>query len=209
MSTLVILAAGKSSRLQGLYKPNLVVGGKRMIDWQMTAAQTEYTVVVAHDSQVFPETKWNVKTTYTRKQWGPASALCQGLNFVLEEPVVVALADTWWRHTPGGSDWVGVSPAQGGRSWDYPQGTSFTRSFVPANHRLDVCVGLYSFSDIPALKSAVNLALDHRAKDREVSMAEVLHFYELPLRCEQIPEWLDVGDPESWRAADSHLRSVV
>lgn len=207
MRTLVILAAGKSTRLDGAFKPNLLVGGQRMIDWQRQAAHADRTVLVAHEDTHFPEP--GVHTVWTDRQDGPAQALGVGLKLVWKGEVLVTLADTWWSTTPEGSDWVGVCRAEGGRAWDYPEGDSYNRSHVSAHRVLDVCVGLYCFSDCEELVKAVGKAMDTRTSDREVSMAEVLHFYDRTLLNVQIPEWLDVGSTETWRHADATLRGAV
>lgn len=210
MSTLLVLAGGKATRLHGAYKPNLVVAGKRMIDWQREAAKCDNVVIVHHERDAFPEADaLMVRTQYVTKSGGPAQGLMHALSYLDDDPVIVALADTWWTHTPSGTNWVGVCPAEGGRVWDYPNGDTYTRAFVPNHHQLPVCIGLYSFGDVFALTSAVYEAMATRTEDREVSMAEVLHFYEPALSNVEVPEWRDVGDTVAYKATNAELREIL
>jgi hypothetical protein len=136
---------------------------------------------------------------------GPVAGLAEALPRVTADRLVVAFADTWWSATPDGSDWVGVCKAKGGRIWDFPDDNVFRRGITGPHSIVNVCVGLYCFSDMEALAFAAERALDIHCEG-EVSFAEMLNFYDPFLDRVTIPEWLDVGTPAAWRDADLKLR---
>jgi len=182
-----------------------------MVEWQKRAVEPDRLLIVANSESHFPEK--GAEMVWTSEGGGPARALQIALSRV-EEPCVVAFADTWWARTPPGSDWVGVCPADGGRPWDWVGYSTirgehyFARDHFGAHTKVKACVGLYAFSDPDALRSAVDAAMDAATGD-EVHMVDVLNRYELPLDLAHIPEWMDVGDMESWRRTDAALRSVA
>lgn len=208
----MVLAGGPSSRLQGAFKPSLVVDGRRMIDWQRRAARADHEILVANSEQHFPEMGMEM-VWMSGKSRGPVEGLQVALSRVLAGPLLVAYADTWWSHTPGGSDWVGVCRAQGGRVWDWVGHSSYTgkttwnRGEMGAHTTVRACVGLYCFADLDALHVAVDEAM-RDTPGREVQMIDVLDRYEPDVSLIEIPEWLDVGDSDAWRHADSVLRGV-
>ena len=203
-----MLAAGNATRMGGAYKPNVVVNGKRMIDWQRQAIKTVRTVIVAPPTNHFPE-------AFCRMVWddslrGPVGALAKAIP-ATRGKLTVAYADTWWAYTPGGHDWVGVCRAQGGRVWDWVGWSAlrgeytFNRGEIGKQSTTRACVGLYAFSDPEALQRACDEALAEHPQG-EVHMVEVLKRYEPGVQVVDIPEWLDVGDSDAWRKADTMLR---
>jgi len=211
--TLMVLAGGPGSRIHGAFKPDLLVDGKRMVDWQRQAAKAEHEILVGHSRHAIPE-KGMEMVWMSGKSRGPAQGLQVALSRVVSGPLLVAYADTWWSHTPGGADWVGVCKTQGGRAWDWigweaiNGKTTWNRSDVPAHTSVRACVGLYCFGDLDALHAAVDEAMTD-IPGREVQMVDVLQRYEPDMSVIDIPEWLDVGDSDAWRHADDVLRGVA
>lgn len=210
MSTLVVLAAGPATRLDGAFKPSVVVGGRTMLDWQRRAAETDDVLLVQHVSQ--PRIEGVRKLLLDDRSGGPV----QGLHAALEHingPVLVAYADTWWATTPRGSNWVGVKRVRGGRVWDYvgysalKEATTWNRDMVGPQTRVKACVGLYAFSDLDAVRAACEDALD--GATGEVHMIEMLRRYQGDMSLRPIPDWLDAGDHQSRLATDALLSSEV
>lgn len=209
----MVLAGGPASRIGGAFKPALVVDGQRMIDWQRQAAKADHEILVAHSEQHFPETGMEM-VWMSGKSRGPVQGLQVALSRLVAGPLLVAYADTWWSHTPGGFDWVGICKAQGGRVWDWigysaiTGKTTWNRNEVPDHTSVRACVGLYCFGDIDALTAATDEAM-RDIPGREVQMVDVIKRYEPDMSPIEIPEWLDVGDTASWRHADAVLRGVA
>lgn len=206
-TALVVLAAGPATRLDGAFKPSLVVGAKRMIDWQRKAAHADQEILVLHESQHFPEDGM-ISVWMRDRSRGPVQGMQAAIPVVDADSVLVAFADTWWRHTPDATDWVGLCPAEGGRVWDYPDGGLWRRGYVSHHTVRKVCVGLYAFGDLGALSEACEKALDIHV-DREVSFAEMLNYYPHHLNAVEIPEWQDTGTIDTWQHTDRLLRGVV
>lgn len=193
----VILAAGKSTRLGGINKLLVKAGNDLVINWHRRALEgREVSAVVGlsdfHDvSDV--ATWFNYLIGHNRTD-GPVGALNRYLwTDHSDEPLVVLYADTLLPSLPEvQGDWVGVAPAPW-RVWDYQGRDGWTRG-VP---EVPVCVGVYRFTNIPELRHATDYLTETALG--EVHMVDLLRMYEKkhPLRPVTVNGWQDAGDSEA------------
>lgn len=199
MDRAVILAAGRSTRLGGTNKLLVKAGNNLVSEWHRRALEGRHvTAVVGIDDlpDVAGAATWLCGVVGHDKFDGPVGALNAFLwSEPSDEPLLVLFADTLIPGVPDASgDWVGVAPAPW-RTWDYHDGQAWTRG-VP---RVDVCVGLYRFTDLKALRAEADLLMADSAE--EVHMFDLLRAYDKhhPLRPVTVPGWQDAGDPEAVR----------
>ena len=86
----VVLAGGRGSRLGGLSKPDLSIGGRRLIDIAVTAVGRAERIVVVGDVEVPPGV---LKTREKPAYGGPVAGLAAGLALLAAPaPWIVVLA---------------------------------------------------------------------------------------------------------------------
>ncbi|MBM7775393.1 molybdopterin-guanine dinucleotide biosynthesis protein A [Actinokineospora baliensis] len=87
----VILAGGKATRMGGIDKPALVVGGSTLLDRAITAvAHADEIVVVGPPRPTVHPVRW---TREPEPGSGPVAALAAGLEFVTADTTVLLAAD--------------------------------------------------------------------------------------------------------------------
>lgn len=123
------------------------------------------------------------------------------------DQIVVAYADTFFTGIPGGTDWVGVAEARGGRNWYVVSKTPGEEyvihyEWVPSDEWTCVGVGLFGFSDPDRLRAITGkFGTEWRWRGEEWGLDVVVNTYG-PWRPEYIESWQDVGDVasiEAWR----------
>ena len=206
----VILTAGKATRA-GHYAPDgckalVPLDGRPVLEWQLDVLGGDPLIVCRSEHAPLLEKYGEVVTNDACR--GAGDALNSALR-VVDEPIVVAYADTYFDAIPDGTDWVGVSEAKGGRRWyvilDLHDGRSWVvYRDVPADQEVTVGVGLFAFSDVDRLRDITSkFGTEHLWRGTEWGLDVVLNRY----RCwtpVPIPSWRDVGDAdaiERWNAA--------
>lgn len=188
--SVVVLSAGKASRLGGICKALTDVKGRTAIDRQ-TEALGEKPLLVVHSqhSRFVAERGFDFRVC--DEYGGPIRALKAALPFV-EFPLTVLFADTLFTRLPTGSDWVGYGYRKGGREWDTieltPKGVFSARAWYPDDGFHAVAAGAYNFSDRDGLLAAVDEVPD------DGPMAWLCNAYPFPLEAERLLGWQDVGD---------------
>lgn len=87
----VVVAGGRGSRLGGVSKPDLAVGGRRLLDIVVAAVSgAERTIVVGETRPTQRPVEW---TREEPSGGGPVAALAAALPLVRSETVVVMAAD--------------------------------------------------------------------------------------------------------------------
>lgn len=198
MKPVVILAAGKSTRLGGVNKLLVNAGGMPVHEWHRKAFDGADISVVVHDQFVrVVEDELFLETTVigTNKFNGPVGALDAYLAQTAQtDGLIVVFADTLIPPQPmPAGDWVGVAAAPA-RRWDMPSSRGHWVRGIP---RIPVCVGIYSFTDMSALREASAAAhADARGVgDNETSMTMLLNRYGLDIPWFKVRGWHDAGDP--------------
>jgi hypothetical protein len=131
---------------------------------------------------------------------GPVKALRNYVSLLPVDfpyPLIVSFADSLIKcGVYDSGDWVGIAYAPMGRSWDYPEGKYWVRG-VP---RINVCMGLYRFEDVPTLQFVLE-GMSVPMLGQEISMVELITEYEKlrPMRQLRIDGWQDAGDWEAIR----------
>jgi len=198
LGRVVVLAAGKSTRLGGACKLLLSAGGVPVHQWHSSAwgGDIDAVVLPEHVDQL-AGSGWEGRTFGVGGAVGPARTLLEYMNAVREQGrVTVVYADSLLRSridSPG--DWVGVSVAPG-RQWDYWDGFSWVRG-AP---KFEVCCGIYQFEDGAVLLDVLS-GIEYR-DGAEIGMTAVLQRYDHKRRMErlQISDWQDAGD---WHALEA------
>ncbi len=195
---IIILAAGKSTRLGGANKLLVEAAGQPVHEWHRRAAagQPTYAVVRSADAQaVLSAATWLTGVIPHDEADGPSGALLSASTSLVDGPLTVLFADTLLPQVPKQEgDWVGVAPAPW-RIWDYYEHSAggWTRG-VP---EVLVCCGIYRFTNRELLNDVCyDLKL---ASTSEVHMANVLRSYapHQPLTELVISGWQDAGDPDA------------
>lgn len=202
MTQALILAAGLSSRLGGAWKPRVRVAGREVYNWQFPLLPEHKTVVARSCEFPLPGADFIAFDGLG----GPVKALRVALEFLDDEDLVVCFSDTIWQgdlpSTPG---WVGVAQAGGGRVWDTCDNHGrCSRAFVPEGVSMQVCIGLYHFDDLAALKEACDVEIGRG--EPETHMWQVVNHFHMrphPFR------WHDVGDPAAIAAAELALAETT
>lgn len=205
MTRPVILTAGKATRA-GEYAPDgckalVPLDGKPVIEWQLDVLGGDPIIVCRSEHAASLNRYGQVVVNDAGR--GAADALASAVE-VTDEPIVVAYADTFFDALPDGTDWVGVSQAEGGRSWYVLRDGYVAYEHVAAGWTAKVGVGLFAFSDTPRVKRILDVILRRAALGRsEVGLDRLLNTYQ-PWREVEIPSWRDVGSVEAieaWSAA--------
>lgn len=198
MSEVVILAAGRSSRLGGRSKLLVDAAGIPVHEWHRRAigARAATAVVRSDDAAAVADAApWLALVTHDSLD-GPAGAVLAYLRARAGiGGVTVLFGDTLLPAVPERRGcWVGVAPAPW-RVWDYPMAGRWVRG-VP---EVPVCIGLYHFCAPALLAAACERAL--ATADGEASMADVLNEYATHQWLEPLPieGWQDAGDPDALR----------
>lgn len=191
----IVLAAGKSTRLDGNCKLLVEADGKLVHKWHSDAWGKKIDALVQPD-HVDPlmSAGWGGLAIGLDCAGGPARALLEYMNIVQEHGrVTVIYADSLVKSridAPG--DWVGVSVAPG-RAWDYWDGFDWVRG----TPKIEVCCGIYQFEDGKLL---LDILQEIEYPDSsEIGMTAVLRRYDHKRRLERvlIEDWQDAGD---WNA---------
>ena len=195
----VVLSAGKSTRLDGICKMLVSVKDKPAHRWHTDAwmAVPVDAVVLNKDVDALDSSEWEGSRIYGYDGGGgPASALLHYLSKTSHsDTLIVSFADSLIKGPvmePG--DWVGVANMPINRQWDYPAAGGWIRG----KPRVQVCMGLYQFTDLDALRFAIDATTPTRFA-AEVPMVDVLTQYQKihPLKELFIGGWQDAGDWES------------
>ena len=197
----LILAAGKSTRLDGKCKMLVEAAGKPLWQWHADAWEGNRVdaVVRSADAKQLEDSGFGGLVCKDDKLGGPVGALRRYVSLLPLDfpfPLIVSFADSLIKcGIYDGGDWVGISHAPG-RVWDYPDGKYWMRG-VP---RVDVCVGLYRFDHVPTLQFALE-EMREPMFGQEISMVDLITEYEKfrPMRQLRIDGWQDAGDPEAIR----------
>lgn len=208
MTRPVVLTAGKASRA-GHYAPAgckalVSLDGRPVIEHQLDVLGADPVIVCRSEHAKALSVYGDVVVNDDGRGAGHAldSAMRSGL---IDEPVYVAYADTYFSEVPAGEDWVGVEVAEGGRAW-YVVGPHRTLTYVDVaeDEVALVGVGLFHFSDPDRLAAITGkFGTEWRWRGQEWGLDVVCNTYKTwrPVR---VPSWRDVGDEaaiERWQAA--------
>lgn len=200
----VVLAAGRSTRLDGKCKLIVHAAEKPIHQWHTDAwinAKVDAVTRNEHVQEILNDNWAGAALVGFDGDGGPVGALrayleAPGALLDASAGLVVAYADSLIKSPiyEQGS-WVGVAHAPGGRVWDYPQNNSWTRG-VP---RVEVCMGIYRFHSVEALRSVLQSVPLPSPSNKEVAMIEVIKSYEKEYTMTKlrIDGWQDAGDWES------------
>jgi hypothetical protein len=191
---LVILSAGRSTRLDGRNKLLVEADGMPVHEWHKRARGNLITDVVvgqADWSSVHKATEqWVSRVKFHTEFDGAGGAL---RHYVFDTwhdgGLIVLFADTLLETVPSFSgSWVGVAPGPW-RVWDYPDGKGNWVRGVP---QVPVCCGVYRFHDIHLLRAAFR----RLPMGDTLDMIDVLNIYQTLTRVEMVNvhNWQDAGD---------------
>jgi hypothetical protein len=196
----VILAAGKSKRLEGSNKLLIRAAGmpvaehhRRALDGRNAAAVVRW----GDRENVRNAAPWLESVIGDDRGGGPVGALTayfESAHYRHDQPLLVIFGDTLLEEIPQRpGSWVGVASAPS-RVWDFHDGIEWTRG---EPHTL-VCVGLYRF-DRPDLLEKITYRLWENAQlenREETHMAEALRYYatQRHLPAQRVHGWRDAGD---------------
>jgi hypothetical protein len=196
---IVILAAGRATRLGGTNKLLVEAAGLPVHEWHRRAAgkQPTYAVVRPDDEKaVLSAAPWLAGVIPHAEADGPSGALLSASTALPEGALTVLFADTLLPQVPTQEgDWVGVATAPW-RIWDYYDASTeggWTRG-VP---EVLVCCGIYRFTNRELLNDiCYDLKL---GSTNEVHMADVLRSYapHQPLTELIVTGWQDAGAPDA------------
>lgn len=196
--TVVILAAGRATRLGGRSKLLVEAAGVMVADWHRAAIGRHQAVAVVrpeHVDAVRDYAPWLAVVGHGQID-GPGGALRAYLAAERDDsPLIVQFADTLLLAIPDEpGDWVGVAPGPW-RVWDYTD--RITGQFVRGTPRVLVHCGVYQFTDRSLLAAVLDELAD--LTDGEIPMASVLARYQLrkPVREVLVDGWQDAGDEEA------------
>ena len=192
---LVILSAGKATRLEGRNKLLVEADGIPVHEWHRKAKQNSITDVVVHEGDWLAVNKavggWVSRVMSHDQYDGPGGALRYYVNDTWHDGgLVVLFADTLLTHIPANTgSWAGVAPGPW-RVWDYPDPHKGWNRGEP---KFNVCCGVYRFSDINKLRAAFR----RLPIGDPLDMVDVLNMYETIERVEllDVRGWQDAGDP--------------
>ena len=201
MAKTVIVAAGRSTRLDGACKLLVEAAGQPVHKWHTDVwGQETDAIVLPEHVDALGDAGWNGNIYGVDAGGGPARALLEYMDTVQEKDVVnVVYADSLLRHRPNAKgDWVGVSIAQSGREWDFWNGFSWARGMP----KVEVCCGVYQFSNGELLLEILR-GVEYPSGE-EVGMTTVLRRYDHEQRLERlwIRDWQDAGDWEAIRKVE-------
>lgn len=188
----LILNAGKSTRLDGQNKLFVSAGGQPVFRWHLRAFADSRIAIVTKSEDIWVTTQAmpTVDRIMAHDQTdGPAGALAAYLKLHDEESLIVAYADTLIAPQPlPEGDWVGVAPLSN-RTWDHRQPGGEWAKMVPA---IRVGIGLYAFSDLDYLRAC----LSELGTRPDQHLPDLLNLYERerPMQDLPIAGWHDAGD---------------
>lgn len=194
MAKTIVLAAGKSTRLDGKCKLLVEADGIPVHKWHAAAWGKADALVLPEHVNPLLSAGWQGLAIGLDCGGGPARALLEYMDIVQEQGrITVVYADSLIKSridAPG--DWVGVSVAPG-RIWDYWNGFDWVRGMPLVR----VCCGIYQFED-GALLLDILQGIEY-SNDNEVGMTTVLRRYDHERRLERlfIEDWQDAGDWEA------------
>lgn len=196
----VVLAAGKSTRLDGQCKMLVQVKDKPIHQWHTDAWMMVPldAVVLSKHVDTLAADNWAGDQVYGYDGGGgPVAALRHYLDSTdYNRPLIVSFADSLLKGpVMDAGDWVGVADMPVERNWDYP----LIGGWLRGKPRVKICMGLYQFSDLDALRAAINNLRRPRFESSEVPMVDLLTSYQKihPLRELHIGGWQDAGDWEA------------
>jgi len=189
---IVILNAGKSTRLDGQNKLLVSAGGQPVYRWHLRAFADAHIAIVtkSEDIEVTRQAMPTVDRIIAHDQTdGPAGALAAYLQLHDDDNLIVAYSDTLIGPQPlPEGDWVGIAPLSS-RAWDYRQPGGEWAHLVPT-----ICVanGLYAFSDLDYLRAC----LAELGTRPDQHLPDLLNLYERerPMHDLPIAGWHDAGD---------------
>jgi len=195
---IVILAAGKATRLGGTNKLLVEAAGMPVHEWHRRAVRNEptYAVVRSDDvGRVLSAAPWLSGVIPHDEADGPSGALLSASTSLPDGALTVLFADTLLPEVPKQEgDWVGVAPAPW-RVWDYYEhGEGGWTRGVP---QVLVCCGVYRFTNRQLLNDiCYDLKL---GSTNEMHMADVLRSYapHQPLTELIVRGWQDAGDSDA------------
>jgi hypothetical protein len=186
MDNVVVLAAGKSTRLNGYSKLLVQAAGTTVLEWHMRALKGALAGVVVRpgESGRVYLSGWRGPIVETDDTRGPARALERYLvDTGVNGPITVVYGDTVLPELPNSpGSWVGVAEAPSRRVWDYHNGIRWTRGATVG----EVCIGLYHFDDAQRLHDVIRSL-------RSSEMIDVLEAYG-EMKPLIIEGWQDTGD---------------
>jgi len=196
----LILAAGKSTRLEGRCKMLIEAAGKPVWQWHSEAWEGNRidAIVQSADAKQLEDSGFRGLVCKDDKLGGPVGALRRYVSLLPTDfpfPLIVSFADSLIKSgVYDTGDWVGISNAPLVRAWDYPDGEYWVRG-VP---RISVCMGLYRFEDVPTLQFVLE-GMEHQIFNKEIPMVELITEYQKlrPMRQLRIDGWQDAGDWEA------------
>lgn len=186
MDNVVILAAGKSTRLNGYSKLLVQAAGTTVLEWHMRALKGAIAGVVVRPNEagVIYLSGWRGPIVETDDTRGPARALERYLvDTGVQGPITVIYGDTVLPEIPSApGSWVGVAEAPSYRVWDYHNTVRWTRGATKG----EVCIGLYRFDDAEKLHDTIRSL-------RSSEMIDVLEAYG-DMQPLVVEGWQDTGD---------------
>lgn len=186
MDNVVILAAGKSTRLNGYSKLLVQAAGTTVLEWHLRALKGAIAGVVVRPNEAgtIYLSGWRGPIVETNDTRGPSRALERYLlDTGVTGPLTVIYGDTVLPSIPEErGSWVGVADAPSRRVWDYHNGVRWTRGETTG----EVCIGAYRFDDAEKL-------LDTIRSLKSSEMIDVLSSYG-EMRPLRIDGWQDTGD---------------
>ena len=189
---IIILNAGKSTRLDGQNKLFVSAGGQPVYRWHQRAFPDAALAVVTKTEDV--ETTKRALPSADRivahdAVDGPAGALSAYLSAYEDASVTVLYADTLIAPQPiPAGDWVGIAPLSN-RTWDHRQPDGSWAKVIPS---IRIGIGLYSFADVGYLRACLAELGTHA----DQHLPAILNFYERerPMQDIEIAGWHDAGD---------------
>lgn len=186
----VILNAGRSTRLGGRDKLHVMAGGAPVHEWHKRAyADHDVALVTRSDNE--PAPGWISRVVQHDAYDGPLGALAAYLGtYDDDKELLVAYADTLIarQDLPGG-DWVGVSTLND-HTWDHLDSHG---RWVKAVLPIQVGIGLYRFADLELLGACIERLGIHE----DSHLPDLLNLYgeRQHLRSVTVVGWHDAGDP--------------
>lgn len=191
----VILNAGKSTRLGGKNKLLVEAGGAPVHRWHLAAHHDAKIAVVTNGREIAATMEAMPEVDHILahdQQDGPVGALAAYLAITKDEHLIVAYADTLIapQILPLG-DWVGVAPVIH-RTWDHRQPDGTWAKVTPS---LRVGIGLYAFADLGYLRDCIA----ELGTKNDQHLPVLLNLYERrhPMRDLEVVGWHDAGDPDA------------
>ena len=192
----VLLNAGKSTRLGGQNKLFVNAGGVPVHRWHERALADHQVALVTRTediAQSVAQLPWLTRVVGHDLLDGPLGALNAYLNaFKDDDQIAVLYSDTLFPEQPiSPGDWVGVA-ALSSRAWDY---RDRYRGWVHQPHPAEVAVGLYAFADLTRLRDCIA----RLGTKTDAHLPELLNLYGGGggVGTHRVVGWHDAGDPDA------------